>query len=150
MNGPPPPDPHPAPPNQDEEHLRALAIIHYVFGGLTALFACFPFIHLGVGLFMLLKPAAFDPRPPPPFLPWFFIGLGITFILAGWTLALLFVLAGRNLSRRRRYVFCQVVAALGCVLIPLGTVLGVFTLIVLSRPSVKALFDDPRRGRPVA
>jgi amino acid transporter len=137
---PPPPASQPAPRTQDEEHLRALAVIHYVFGGLTALFACFPFIYIGVGLFMLLKPAAFDPRPPPPFLPWFFIGLGITFILAGMTLAVLFVLAGRNLSRRRRHSFCQVVAALGCVLVLLGTVLGVFTLIVLSRPSVKELF----------
>jgi len=131
----------PVPPNQDEEHLRALAIIHYVFGGLTALFACIPFIHLGIGVFMLVKPEAFKPRPPPELLPWLFIGLATALILAGWTLALLFVLAGRNLSRRRRHQFCQIVAGLGCVLIPHGTVLGVFTLIVLSRPSVKALFQ---------
>lgn len=137
---PPPPAPPPARPNQDEEHLRALAVIHYVFGGLTALFACFPLVYVGIGAFMLLKPEAFRHNPPPEPLAWFFVGLGLALTVAGWTLGLLIVLAGRNLSRRRRHSFCQVVAGLGCVLMPLGTVLGVFTLIVLSRPSVKNLF----------
>ncbi len=137
-----PPTPPAAPVNQDAEHLRLLAIFHYVGGGMTALFACFPFIHLGIGVFMLLKPEAFKPRPPPEFVAWIFIAAASLVILLGWTLAVLFVLAGRNLSRRRRYVFCQVVAGVGCVLMPFGTVLGVFTLVVLSRPSVKNLFQQ--------
>ena len=139
----PPATPHAAsvsPGNQDEEQLRLLAIFHYVVGGLTALAACFPLIHLAIGLFMLLKPEAFKPRPPPEFLSWIFIVVAAVIILAGWTLALLFVLAGRNLTRRRRYLFCQVVAGVGCIFMPFGTVLGVFTLLVLARPSVKELF----------
>ncbi len=134
-------NPPAAPVNQDEEHLRLLAIFHYVVGGLTALFACFPFIHLGMGVFMLLKPEAFKPKPPPEFVAWILIGVAAAIILTGWVLALFFVLAGRNLSRRRRYLFCQVVAGIGCVFMPFGTVLGVFTLLVLSRPSVKELFQ---------
>lgn len=31
---------------KDLEHLRLLSIFHYVVGGLIALFACFPIIHL--------------------------------------------------------------------------------------------------------
>jgi hypothetical protein len=31
----------------DEQHLQLLAIFHYVVGGMTALFACMPLIHLG-------------------------------------------------------------------------------------------------------
>jgi hypothetical protein len=34
----------------------------------------------------------------------------------------------------------MVIAAIQCAFTPFGTVLGVFTLIVLVRPSVKALF----------
>jgi hypothetical protein len=34
-------------------------------------------------------------------------------------------------------------AALACTLMPFGTVLGVFTIIVLSRPSVRVLFSQP-------
>lgn len=140
MNTPPNP---PAPAvNQDEEHLRLLAIFHYVVAALTALFSCFPFIHLGIGVFMLVKPEAFKPKPPPEFLAWILIGVAAAIILTGWVLALFFVLAGRNLSRRRRYLFCQVVAGIGCIFMPFGTVLGVFTLLVLARPSVKELFHQ--------
>ena len=37
------------------------------------------------------------------------------------------------------YLYCLVVAAVECMLVPFGTVLGVLTIIVLNRPSVKAL-----------
>jgi hypothetical protein len=33
-------------------------------------------------------------------------------------------------------------AAVACIFVPFGTVLGVLTIIVLTRPSVRALFDD--------
>ncbi len=143
MSMPPVPTAAPSAPsvNQDTEHLRLLTIFHFVVGGLTALFACIPMIHLALGLFLLLKPEVFKPRPPPEFVAWLFIVLATGAILAGFTLAVLFLLAGRNLARRRRYLFCQIVAGLGCLVMPFGTVLGVFTLLVLSRPSVKAEFD---------
>jgi hypothetical protein len=37
----------------------------------------------------------------------------------------------------------MVVAGLNCAQMPLGTVLGVFTLMVLSRESVKSLYSEP-------
>lgn len=137
-----PAQPPAVPPGQDEEHLRLLTIFHYVVAALTALFACIPCIHVGIGVFMLVRPEAFKPRPPPEFVAWIFITIAGLIILAGWTLAVLFLLAGRNLSRRRRYLFCQVVAGIGCIFMPFGTVLGVFTLLVLARPSVRALFQQ--------
>jgi hypothetical protein len=33
-------------------------------------------------------------------------------------------------------------AAIACLFMPLGTILGVFTIIVLIRPNVKALFEQ--------
>ena len=71
----------------------------------------------------------------------FFVAFASLFILAGWTFATCVFLAGRNLARRRRYTFCLVMAAIMCLFMPFGTVLGVFTLVVLMRPSVKPLFD---------
>ena len=62
-------------------------------------------------------------------------------ILGGWTLAIAIFLAGRFLTRRAHYMYCFVVAAIECLLMPFGTILGVFTIIVLVRPSVKALFQ---------
>lgn len=131
--------------NRDEEHLRLLAIGHYVCAGVAALFACFPVIHLILGLVMLLSPQAFGPGKdqPPQFIGLFFVLFASVFILAGWTYAALLAWAGRCLGRRKRYMFCLVIAWVACLFVPFGTVLGVFTLIVLARPSVKVLFSQP-------
>jgi hypothetical protein len=53
---------------------------------------------------------------------------------------------GPHLGRRRGHAFCFVVACLACLFMPFGTVLGAFTIIVLSRPSVKARFGMPISG----
>ncbi|PYI82572.1 MAG: hypothetical protein DMF09_14100 [Verrucomicrobia bacterium] len=56
--------------------------------------------------------------------------------------ALFLTFAGRSLSRRKHYWFAFVVACIECIFIPFGTILGVFTIIVLSRESVKTLFSS--------
>jgi hypothetical protein len=133
--------------NQDQEHLRLLSTFHYVMGGLLGFFGCIPLIHVAVGLmFMFLPMQANSHGPPPPewFGPMFgglFVVMGSLFCLIGWTMAVLAFLAGRKLARRQNPVFCQVVAGVLCLFMPLGTVLGVFTLIVLMRPSVQQLFQ---------
>lgn len=131
---------------QDEEHLRLLSVFHYVVGGLTALAACFPFIHLAVGI--ALVSGAFPVPPsqqgPPPIVGWIFIATASVLILGGWTMAVAIVLAGRFLARRVHYMYCLVVAAVECLFMPLGTILGVFTIIVLIRPSVKVFFEPAK------
>lgn len=52
------------------------------------------------------------------------------------------IAAGRKLKRRTSRTFCLVVAGLECILMPFGTVLGVFTLIVLSKEPAKQLFAE--------
>jgi len=66
----------------------------------------------------------------------------------GWTLAGFIVAAGRKLKRRMSRTFCLVVAGIECILMPFGTVLGVFTIVVLMKESVKGIFTaniTPRR-----
>jgi len=138
----------PPPINQDEEHLRLLTIFHYVCGALAALFACIPIIHLVIGLLMVFAPHVFGPAKngPPQFLGLVFVIFGLGFMLAGWTFAALLGWAGRCLGRRKHYTFCFVMACVACVFQPFGVILGVFTIIVLLRPSVKELFGQA--GRP--
>jgi hypothetical protein len=57
------------------------------------------------------------------------------------SLAALLAVAGRRLKQRRSHTFCLVVAGLTCMNMPLGTVLGVFTLVVLTRPGVREAFE---------
>jgi hypothetical protein len=129
----------------DAEHLRLLSIFHYVVAGMLALFASFPIIHLIVGLVAILAPSHLGHRPegalPPAFAGWFFVMFAGTWMLIGYTLVACVVVAGRSLAQRRRYLFCLVIAGVvAATCMPFGTVLGVFTIIVLMRPSVKELF----------
>jgi hypothetical protein len=45
--------------------------------------------------------------------------------------------------KHTRYWFALTMACIECLFIPFGTILGVFTIIVLSRESVKELFAAP-------
>jgi hypothetical protein len=130
--------------NKDQEHLRLLSIFHYVLGGMTALFTCIPCFNFPAAIVSVKGPFPVLPgeEGPATLLRWVFIFMAIALILVGWTLAVALLVAGRFLARRTRYMYCLVVAAIECLfLMPVGTVLGVFTIIVLSRPSVKALFQ---------
>jgi hypothetical protein len=133
--------------DRDSEQLNLLAIFHYVVGGLAALFSFFPLLYSVIGGFLLYAaghPSANNQEPPPAFLGWIFMVLGAVFFLAGLTMAICVLITGRCLSRRKCYSFALVIACIECLFIPFGTILGVFTIVTLSRESVKALFSETR------
>jgi len=136
-----------------EDHLRLLSIFHYVVGGMAALFSLFPIFHIVMGLFLILAPEKFGAKgdPPPAFIGWFFVVFAACFILAGWIFATLVILTGRFLARRKFYTFCFVMAAVESLFMPFGTVLAVFTLVVLLREPVKRMFEANKviAARPV-
>jgi hypothetical protein len=130
---------------EDLDHLKLLAIFHYVLAGLTALGASIPVIHLVIGLAIVSGNlgGSGPGQKPPPAMGWIFIVVGSTVIILGWGFAIALAVAGRFLQLRRHRLYCVVVAAISCASAPLGTILGVFTLIVLMRPGVKRLFERP-------
>ena len=127
---------------QDEDHLKLLSILYYVWGGLTGCLSCFGVIYsLIIG--GVLTAASREPNGPPPWvggLVFVIVGFAVLFAIA---VAVLTILTGRNLAQRRSYTFCFVMAVITCLSVPIGTALGVFTIIVLMRPSVKQLFGQP-------
>lgn len=133
---------------KDNDHLKLVVIFHYVFGGVTGVFSLLPVIHLIIGIAFILGVDGMESggEAPPAFFGWIFAIIGGGMMLLGLSLATCMLIAGRMLARRRHYVFCLVIAALECILMPLGTILGVFTIIVLMRDSVKDAFaanDSP-------
>ncbi len=128
---------------QDEEHLHILSILYYVYAGIIAVLSLVGLCYVFVGFTFLDTPPAPAGRPPsapPPQVGWFFVLFGGAFTLFGWAVAVLVALAGCFLVRHIHWLYCLCVAGLICIHIPLGTLLGVFTIIVLVRPSVKELF----------
>lgn len=129
--------------NQDLEQLKLLAIFHYILAGITALFSCFPLFHVLFGILMATGTMDSGPRHDEGrIFGVFFAVIGCSIVLSGWALAVVMLAAGRFIAARRRHTFCVVVAGVSCIFMPLGTALGVFSLIVLMRPSVKALFKS--------
>lgn len=134
----------------DAEHLRLLSVFHYVLAGLCALLALFPLAYVIFGLAMM-GGGLFPEKPgelPAAFAGCFVAGFGGLFLAALTGYALALFLAGRYLQERRRHTFCVVVAALSCAFQPIGTVLGVFTLVVLFRPAVQAMFGIAKPPSP--
>jgi hypothetical protein len=135
---------------QDAEHLHLLTIFHYVLAAICAVIALLPLAYLIFGLAMM-GGGLFRDKPgelPAAFAGCFVAGFGGLFLGSLVADAVALYLAGKFMKERRRHTYCVVVAAISCAFQPIGTVLGVFTLVVLFRPAVKAMFGLPAPTPP--
>ena len=128
--------------NQDLEHLKILAICFYVKAGLLTLTGLIFTIYIFVGAaFMSIDIPHKANEPDPALIGGLSIVFGLVFVIFFGVLAFLAFWAGRSLAKHKNHTFAIVIAALMCLSMPLGTILGIFTIIVLTRDSVKALFN---------
>jgi hypothetical protein len=129
----------------DGEHLRILSICYLVYAGVNVFFSLFGLLYAFMGLFVTELISRVPPQPnqppPPEFVGLFFGVFGFGMFALMMVLAVLKFIVAKRLKQRRSRTLCMVVAALSCFGIPFGTVLGVFTFVVLSRPSVAKMFD---------
>jgi hypothetical protein len=132
---------------RDRDHLNLLSVFHYVVAGMGLLGGAFLVVHY---LFMniLMNEVVRDQKASPP--PQeFFLVMKMLYAVFGVLLGvgiLVNVLSALFMRQRRHRVFSMVVAGLNCLQFPFGTVLGVFTFIVLMRESVQALYQAPPRS----
>jgi hypothetical protein len=143
-----------SPSDEDARHLALLSLFHYVVAGLLALIACIPLLHVAFGIFFVFFPEAMEQNHSHEdivaarIFGSIFILMGGFFVLIGWALAICLACAGYFLGKHRRRLFCLIVAGISCMFMPFGTVLGIFTLIVLTKSSVIALFGNGPAARP--
>lgn len=136
----------------DEEHLKLLSIAYVVDGAMYAAFAPFGLFYALMGAFMgtaiAQAPATKTSPPPPAFIGWIFgaFGLGIFGLFA--VAATLKLLCAHRLRKRRSRTFCLVVAAFSCFAVPYGTAIGVWTFLVLLRPTVGQSFAESTEAAP--
>jgi hypothetical protein len=134
----------------DANHLKLLSIFHYVGAGLALLGILFLLAHFAIfhAFFANPKMWANQKEGPPPaeffaIFKWFYLVFGVWFLASG----VVNVISGLWIRARKHRTFSLVVGGINCLHIPLGTVLGVFTIIVLVRDSVQELYepDNPRQ-----
>lgn len=126
--------------DRDDEHLKLLSIFYYVLASVMALGGLVPVIHIAIGS-ALLSGVIDGADDEVRWVGALLIGLGLGIMALVWTFAALLFLTGRFLGRRTNRTFCMVIAALSCLHFPYGTLLGVFTFMVLVRPTVRELFS---------
>jgi hypothetical protein len=144
---------------EDREHLSALSIGHFILAG-VALLGGVPTLLIGVSGAKLMDEfgsdlsmvmgditgqAGTDPfgGSPDAMLQDFntmIISVVVTMVLLAVLSAIHLAVVGVQIRKRRWWTFCYLTGWGECLMFPFGTVLGIFTIIVLSRPSVKQLF----------
>lgn len=123
---------------QKKNYLDVLAVFHYVYGGFSLLVTLLALGFMGIAFGASSEWGRhWDPTAGCILLIVFLFVL----VLAGGV-SVLNLLTGRALQTRRGYVLSLVTAGVNCLNVPLGTLLGIFTLVLLSDPAVRPLFDD--------
>jgi len=128
----------------DAGHLKLLSIFHFVGAGLAMVGILFIVLHFAMFHFVLNDQKFWEQTkqtlPPREFFAMFkvlYVVFGLWFLIS----CILNVISGLFLSARKYRPFSLVVAAINCLHFPLGTVLGVFTIVVLVRDSVGELYE---------
>jgi hypothetical protein len=148
------------------ERLRFLAIGYYVRGGVIVAFSSFLLIYVVMlSAFSFIPASNWNPPPtpapssstfvwpkpapppshsegPPVIIFRIIAGVMSGIMVLGWTFGALTLYAGRCLQKRKRKTLIYVTAALNCIFIPYGTLLGVFTFIILGSPAAIQEFSE--------
>lgn len=130
----------------DADHLKLLAVFHYVLAALSLVGLLFLLMHWAMLSTVMSLPAENQNGPPPEqffaIFKWFYLLMGLMIVTGG----LSNLVSGRFIQQRRHRVFSLIVAGLNCLCFPFGTVLGVFTFVVLLRESVAQVYEANTRS----
>jgi hypothetical protein len=123
---------------QKRSYLEVLAIAHYVYAALIALIGVVMMLMMSIGVFGLAQGSSFTGELP-------FGGFELSFFAFAFILvfgyALCNALVGLWLKGRRRWMAIVVLSVINALNVPVGTLLGVFTVVVLAGDDVRGAFD---------
>lgn len=132
----------------DEEHLKLLVLFHRIYGIMVIVFSL-----LGVGYIFLLRFIfSFSKNSshftysnvvqsyPAEIINIYAIILVVIIVIC-ITIGVCNLLSAQYIKKRKLRIFSIVVACVDCISFPLGTIIGVLTLVVLLRNSVIELYE---------
>ncbi|HEB59683.1 MAG TPA: hypothetical protein ENJ01_10695 [Gammaproteobacteria bacterium] len=135
----------------DEEHLRLLAIFHFVYGGFTLVMALVMLMYTGIFSMFLSNPAFSDGSADVAMagdIIGIFIGVFGVIAFLSFIYGIGLIVSGVLMRKRKARLFSFIMAIPNLIAIPWGTLLSVFTLIVLSRETVKSMYTAAQVGAP--
>jgi len=122
------------------KRIKALSVTYYILGAL-----CIPASLVAP---MAIWAGALNDQqiPPPPEARAILVAVALSSLLGSLAMSACILYAGHALAKHKDRTFLIVVASLVCLSVPIGTVIGVLTLLVLTKPEAKELF---RRTTPL-
>lgn len=130
-----------------EGQARMLSIAHFIYGALTALFSLLPLIYVVIGAVFIIAPPPSNPNEPPPALfGAIFAAVGFFVFLLILAIAILNIVAGMNLSRRKGRTLIFVTSVINLLNQPFGLIVGILTLLYMIQADVKTLFELEAAG----
>lgn len=132
--------------NSDRQYLDLLSFFNYVLGGIH-LFLVLVSLSYFFQAWQIVSLSGSEPdRYAVPFsLSGLLLSYGLILLVVGLAYALLTLASGQCLKRRKGYGFSFTIACLQCVSVPFGTILGIVTINILLRDSVRALYQANQR-----
>lgn len=133
---------------QQDTLLGICSIFQYLIGWLLFLVSCLPLLYVIIGSFMVIA-GFYPPGNGTPgageTLPFFVVGgvfltIGGFLCLIGMTVAFCVLVCARRLKKKVKYHYCLTVAAIECFFMPLGTIIGVLTIVLLAQQDIKESF----------
>lgn len=124
-------------------NLSTFRVLFIIKGILTLLFSLFFVAYALFGVFIDRIGEIEDMEFNPSFILIIIGAIGFTLTLI---FGILTLVAAKYINETRNFNFIFVMAILNCLTGILGILLGVFTIVELNKPHIKALFEDKKRG----
>jgi len=131
----------------DQEHLRLLSVFHYIAGAITLVLALIFLVQFFIFSIIfdevmksLLDVALIGNYDVDPEIFSLLIYLWIVLFFVFIAFGLVQILSGKFIKANKYRIFSIIVAIINILSFPYGTILGVMSIIVLSRNSVVELY----------
>lgn len=125
-----------------ERQLPTISILHYVYGAFTCLLGLGMLVFIGVGSLLNSDLVQNSNDAPPEELGAIIQGLGWVLFAIVETIGVLIIASGGWIAKRRNRMISLIIAGFCCLSFPLGTALGVYTLVVLLNPDVQKAYAE--------
>ena len=126
----------------DTQQLRLLSILHYVNAAFDCAIPIMGGLYAALGVAIVLGKVPEAAPKGSEVIGWVPIAMGAFVLLIGAAAVSLNIATARGLRDRKHHALCVLTSILNCMNVPIGTVLGTFTLVVLFRRSVRVEFES--------
>jgi len=135
----------------DNERLKWLSLFHYISGAMTIVFSSFFIIYLIFIGFIAFNPDIVnhenleESENALKFMKIFF-SIFAFFVVLGIIYGICEIVSGTYIKKRKNRIFSLIVAIPRIMFFPYGTLLSIFTLMMLERTSVKEQYEKAKNA----